>query len=493
MAFQLSVTEIRRRLQAGRNYKQLHAEQKERNQVLTARLKKLAKENHLLQQQVAQRDALIEKLLLRVGDLEKMVFGEKKKGDKDSSSGHSSSGKDNKRSNKKRRPKDSYQRSTPPDNEITATEHHPLAACAHCGEPLSQIEEVIRYVEDIILPQLIEQATKTVAKHVIERGYCQKCGVWSAAKDLRGAVVSLGQNVKLLVVYLTTILDCSFEQVKTLTNDLYGLTLSDGEIVHILREKAQDWQPEYEDLKEQIRAGPGAHLDETIWPIQTYAKHCYAWVMSAVNSRKRIYKLATSRGKDHAVVLLGDASAAFVRITDCYGAYKHLPGLHQICWAHLYRKIRDLLNNDNLPAEKTPHVQIWHDKFQQLYADLRAAVEEPMKPRRRQRQEREFRQRLSELRAPHKHDPKPLADLKVLLTDYDHALFICLKFEGIPCDNNRAERDIRIVVKKRRKCFGSKTEAGAHALEILLSVAWSTWYEHRGNYFPVLARLTKMT
>lgn len=118
---------------------------------------------------------------------------------------------------------------------------------------------------------------------------------------------------------------------------------------------------------------------------------------------------------------------------------------------------------------------------------------EPLKPRRRARQEKDFRERLEHLRQRDPLDPKPLADLKNLLTEYDHALFTCLRFEGIPCDNNRAERDIRIVVKKRRKCFGSKTEAGAHAFEILLSVAWSTWYEHRGDFFPALARLTTST
>lgn len=446
-----------------------------------------------LEQQVAERDQLIERLTLRIDDLEKMVFGSKKKRNGSSSSQSSSDSGNDQSPDKKRRPSSSYQRPTPPDSDVTGVEHHAITACAHCGGPLSRFEEVLRYVEDIVLPQLLKQLTKTTTKHVIERGYCGTCGVWSAAQDLRGQVVSLGRNVKLLVVYLVTILDCSYEQVKTLTGDLYGLTLSDGEIVHILQETATAWQPEYEGLKETIRAGPGVHLDETTWDIQIFAKHCYAWVMSAVNSPIRIYKLATSRGKDHAQDLLGEVSDTFVRITDCYVAYKNLPGLHQICWAHLYRKIRDLLTNDNLPIAKTPHVQAWHDEFKALYADLRAAVDEPRKPRRRQRQEREFRERLAELRRPHPLDPKPLADLKVLLTDYDHALFTCLGFDGIPCDNNRAERDIRLVVKKRRKCFGSKTEAGAHAFEILLSVAWSTWYQHRGSFFPALAQLTKTT
>lgn len=493
MAFSLSKTTIRQRLVEWRNYKRLHVKHKERNQQLERQIKELKKANRQLRVQLAERDAFIEKLLLRVGDLEKMVFGEKQDNDRDSSSGSSSSGHGKGKKGKKRRPKDSFQRSIPSADEITAEEHHSLDACKHCGGPLTRIETVIRYVEDIILPQLLKQATKTAAKHIIERGYCRACGVWSAARDLRGQAVSLGQNVKLLVSYLITILDCSYEQVKTLTWDLYSLTLSDGEIVHILQEKAIAWQPEYEAIKEEIRAGPGAHQDETTWPIQAFAKHCYAWVLSAVNSPARIYLLATSRGKDHAIDLLGEVKDTFVRITDCYAVYKYLPGRHQICWAHLYRKVRDLKDNRRLPKKKQPQVTAWHDEFQQLYADLRAALDVPYHQTRRNRQEQRFRQRIQRLRVPHALDPKPLADLKNLLQEYDHALFTCLKFDGIPCDNNRAERDLRSLVIKRKKSFGSRTEQGAHALEILLSVAWTTWHRHRGNVLPELAKLSRTT
>ena len=490
MTLNLSEKEIRQRLSRLTNLERLYAEQKERNQKLKHELREL---KIRYKEDIAERDALIEKLLLRVGDLEKMIFGEQKNQDKPSSAGQSSSNNTGQNKDQQPRSRDSYQRSQPKDEDITATEHHSITACHRCDGPLSRLEEAVRYVEDIILPRLLGKLTKTVTKHVIERGYCSKCGTWSAANDLRGQPVSLGQNVKLLVVYLTTILDCSYAQVKTLIYDLYGLTLSDGEIVHILKETATDWQPEYEDIKEEIRAGPGSHLDETTWPIQAFAKHCYAWVLSAVNSPARIYHLATSRGKDHAVALLGDVNAAFVRITDCYAAYKHLPGLHQICWAHLYRKIRDLKDNSKLPKRKRPHVEAWYDEFKQLYSDLRAALAEPFNSRQRERQTKQFRQRIDQLRAAHALDPKPLADLKNLLAEYDHALFVCLQFENIPCDNNRAERDLRPLVIKRKKSFGSRTESGAHAMEILLSVAWTTWHKHRGNFLPELVKLTNVT
>lgn len=488
MAFRLSAAEIRYRFVEWRNLKRLHAVQKERIRLLEKANREL---QHLLKETTTDLTTKLETALLRIADLEKMVFGSKRNRDSGSGPNQKSYAGTDAEAEKKKRPNSSYQRPTPDDEEVTKTEHHSVATCKHCGGELSRFEEVVRYVEDIILPQLLHQATKVVTRHLIERGYCVTCGNWTAALPLRGQLVSLGRNIKLLVCYLVTILDCSYEQVKILTGDLYGLALSDGEIVKILQETAQTWLPEYEALKAQIRAGPGAHVDETTWPIQVFAKHCYAWVMSAVNGTARIYKLATSRGKDHADELLAGAADTFVRITDCYGAYKNMPGLHQICWAHLYRKIRDLLHNDNLPVEKKPPVQAWYDEFKAVYADLRTYVAEPFKLQRRQRQERVLRQRIAVLRQPHPRDPKPLADLKVLLLEYDHALFTCLKFPGIPCDNNRAERDLRPLVIKRKKSFGSRTEAGAHALGILLSVAWSTWHANRGSFLPALASMAE--
>ena len=73
-----------------------------------------------------------------------------------------------------------------------------------------------------------------------------------------------------------------------------------------------------------------------------------------------------------------------------------------------------------------------------------------------------------------------------------HALFTCLTHEGIPADNNKAERHLRKLVIKRKKSFGSKTITGAHNLAILMSVAWSTWYRNRTNFFPAMLELSHL-
>jgi len=118
MAFNLSEQKIRQRLIEWRNLKHLHAEQKRRNQKLERELREL---KIRYEQDIAQRDQLIEKLMLRMGDLEKMVFGDKQNRGNGSANNQSSSGN---RKKKKRHPKHSYQRSVPANAEVTKEKHH---------------------------------------------------------------------------------------------------------------------------------------------------------------------------------------------------------------------------------------------------------------------------------------------------------------------------------------------------------------------------------
>lgn len=178
-----------------------------------------------------------------------------------------------------------------------------------------------------------------------------------------------------------------------------------------------------------------------------------------------------------------------MRIPDGYGGYKHLPGLHQECWAHLYRIIRDLAQVSTLPEDKRAHVQLWLNQFKSLYATLRRYLKEPFDQAKGATRAKELTSQARRLCQPDNRDPKKLANLKAFMLDYEQALFTCLVVPGVPADNNKAERVIRKLVLKRKKSFGCKTNRGAKALEVLMSVCWSTWYRERGNFFPAMQAL----
>ncbi|HEY1644904.1 MAG TPA: IS66 family transposase, partial [Candidatus Saccharimonadales bacterium] len=455
MAKKLSEAEIDKRLVRLTNLERLHVQDQRTKAGLRARIKQLESERA---EDKAYFQSIIETQAAQIAELQTMVFGRKNRfrsGGKRPPTG---------------KPRDaaSYRRPTPPENEITAEEHHAVAACNHCGGPLVDKETYTRYVEDIILAALDNLAKcKTATKHTIERGYCIPCGKYSSALDLRGQDVSLGPVVRSYICYLVTLMDHSYAQVSRALWDIYHLKVSEGEITAILDDRRRELLPEYEKLKDSIRASPAVHMDESRWRIQS--EHSgYAW-SSSTTSTDVVFKLADSRGMGNAEELLG-ADFKGIGITDRYRGYKFLFCLHQICWAHLQRTAKDLTHLSCLTKTKQKHVTTFYQKLAVIYATIRKYQAEPFDAATRNKQAKDLLKQVTTLCQPHDRGPKKLQDLKAGILEYGDCLFVCLTVDGIPADNNRAERDIRQLVMKRRKSLGSKTPKGARTMEVLLSV-----------------------
>ncbi len=491
MAFRASEQEIQRQLQEGRNYKRLYRQLKSRFDALAAEHKECPK-------RIAALQAKLDTQAIQIAELQNLVFG------------------------KRRRPPTgrtvpalplpvalprdaaSYRRVVPNPEAVTATEHCLVAACRHCGSKLSDLTEHVRYVEDIPLPELTpDYHPHLVTKYVITRGVCTACGRTTAGRELGGAEVSLGSNVRLLVVDLIARMGLSYSQVSQLLLGLYGLAVTDGEIVSIMQSTHLAWLPAYNQLKADIRAAPIDQVDETPWPIQELQGSGYAWDLADATSEAVCFALEDSRGARHAQELLGqntDQPFAGVRISDDYGPYRNaqLPGSQQLCWAHLYRNIRDVRYNDNLPAAQLPYVAEWYSGFAAIYDQLRQYLATPYDKPRRQAAASSLWSQLRQLirtKPTAAGEPAKLTRLKAqLIRAGKDRLFVCLPADT-PCDNNRAERDLRQLVLKRKRSFGGKTQKGAKALATVLSLCTTTWRRSTKNksnptgYFASLAAI----
>ncbi len=486
----LTDTEIAARMVELRNLRQLHAHDREQIATLKARVRVLEQEKA---NDRAYFESLIQKQAIQIAELQTMVFGRKKRPPMGGTPIGSPA--------KQPRSPDSYRRLLPPASAVTAEVAVPLPAVCACGGSFDAAKTAmhIRYEEDIPLPELTPgYQAKLVTKYAIERGVCLACGkaATGGQVNLGGQAVTLGPNVRLLVAHLVSVLGMSYAQVKNLLLSLYGLTVSGGEIAAILQSKHQEWLAAYHQLKADIRAAPVVHADETPWPIQQEGGG-YAWVLADASNPRVCYDLTTSRGAPHAQALFGqntDQPFAGIRVSDDYGPYRNpeLPGTQQLCWTHLYRTIRDLRYNANLPEEQLPHVKNWYAGFAGIYQDLRQYLGEPYDEVVRAAQTTELWQRVQALAkqpAPKSGEPDKLTRLKAqLLRAGKDRLFVCLA-KNTPCDNNRAERDLRQLVLKRKRSFGSQTEKGAKALATILSVCTTAWRIQPQGYFRQLAGL----
>lgn len=477
----LSDEQIKQKLIEGRNYKRLYYELKDKFDDLKAENKQLKQE---LRDQRHYFETIVETQAAQIAELQTMVFGRKPKG------GLKTTAKPV--VPKQSRTSNSYRRPLPPAHAITDEKQHEIHDCHRCGHTLTDKDEATRYEEDIVLAALDRQIDhKRVTKHIIERGWCSRCGQYSSAKDLRGQVVTIGPAVRSLIVYLIVQSDQTYSQVVDLLWQLYRFKITSGEVAHILAQRRADYLPVYEQLKTSIRAGP-AHLDETSWGIQSEQGSGYAHVMVSAVTDDVVFILGDSRGKGNSQKLVGNNYQG-VGITDRYGSYKDLFVLHQICWAHLHRTARDITHLDCLGKTKLTHVTKFYDQLAGVYADIRQYQAEPFEETKRQEQANKLLEQTNQLCQPSPLDPKKLADLKAGILDYQDCLFLCLTMDGIPADNNKAERALRKLVIKRKKSFGAKTMKGARTMEVLLSVCQSLYNRDKDNFLPALHGLATVS
>ncbi len=242
----------------------------------------------------------------------------------------------------------------------------------------------------------------------------------------------------------------------------------------IMEKEGEGMRPEYERLKTRIRGEPSVHLDETGWDLlKGYEYRRYAWTMTGGGSAESAFALGKTRGKGNADDLLGDSES--VVVSDDYGAYRKLSQPHQLCCAHILRKLRDLAASTEIKDETHDHCVRAYRMFSSIYADIEtartssdpsAAYDTLLK-------------RLKTFSALHASDPSKLVRIKNQVGERTANYLTCLQYPGVASDNNAAERSLRHLVLKRKVSLGSFSEKTAETLAILLSVLLS--YKQRGE------------
>lgn len=477
MALKLSANVIRKRLVEWRNYKRLYPE-------LRRKYEELKEENAQLRRELArerrERQETVEALTLQIEELRQMVFG-RKRGDDDNSAPPPGGREAHIRPERKPRPPASYRRSPPKDEEVTQESFHGIEQCPDCGTPLTHLREIVRYLEDIVLPLPDGNPLKTVERLRIETGFCPRCRRWRSALPIARHVSSLGENVRRRIVYCLAILGMTFGKVRCDLQDTFGIVVSDGEIAHVLTTEAAKLLPEYHAIDVRIRGSPCKHLDETGWPVQREGEGQWGWVKTAADSPATIFRLGRSRGKGNAKAL-HDAPGQRT-VTDDYGAYDQLGEDQALCWAHPLRKFRNLAGSAALSGRKQQLCREFHERFRALMTDVRSIVESPYDRVARGREAGRFQGEIAALCATHPHDPPKLATLKATFLAKAERYLPCVREPGVPMTNNKAERSLRPLVLKRKVSFGSKTQKGADVLSILLSVCFTLWWGRPSNFY----------
>jgi transposase len=285
--------------------------------------------------------------------------------------------------------------------------------------------------------------------------------------DALGCCASqIGPEAQAAAVMLNKELGLSQGKISRFFQAVFGIKLTRGGSCQIMLRAAERCQGNYQAIVQRVQESRWIVPDETGWRIGGWG----AWLHAAVSQEAVAYLIAPQRGIEASARLIGEDYAGKL-IHDGWASYDRFwRAIHQTCIAHLLRRCHELLEHATRGAVVFPR-------------KVKAMLQESLETRDRrdarkitaqaaQAKADDLQKQMTKLAMPVKTNAANERLSRHLLRHTDH-LFTFLRHRGIDATNWRAEQAIRPAVVNRKVWGGNRTETGAAAQAILMSVLFT--------------------
>ena len=236
------------------------------------------------------------------------------------------------------------------DDPDAVVEHRP-DRCSCCGGDLhgELSTEVVSVSERIDLPAVMP----VVTQHRRLAVHCPTCGARVVAlvpEAARGT--PFGPRLHAVATYLKTFQALSYERLQAALSDLFGLTLSQGGLMNLLRRAQGCFRPGREIAVSALRRAAVVASDET--GVRIEGSNAFQWVFHAADAV--VHTASPTRG---AIVVreMMDGHRPAVWISDRYTAQQGHAAEHQTCLAHLARDVAYFVEVSDDPVPW--RLQLW--------------------------------------------------------------------------------------------------------------------------------------
>jgi hypothetical protein len=358
---------------------------------------------------------------------------------------------------------------------------HAVDHCRHCGCTLGG-GSVKRSRQVLHIPL----APVEVIEHRFIERRCPLCNAREVpgAEVLHGEVIGQHRVSAQTMAYIATWRQegrVPFETIQAMLETFHHLHLSIGELVNICHAVAQRGQALVETIKAQLRASPVVQADETSW--RQDGRNGYFWFFG--NDHLCYFIRRASRSSQVPLGVLGEDFGGTL-VSDFYGGYNPLLGVHQRCWAHLLRAIHDLKLLH--PTDEALHA--WATLVHQIYLEATqyAQKHRDQRPAQRVAAQHRYERRLMACCAPYLAAEVPQRVLCRRVERFLPELFTFVGDPRVPPDNNAAERAIRPLAVARKISGGTRSPKGSDTKGILASL-FGTWQRQGLNPFTACLQM----
>ena len=346
----------------------------------------------------------------------------------------------------------SRQRVTPDE-----TVEYLVLNCKECGVDLSQQSQWLVGRRQVIdLP---------VMRPIVSEGRCYrvtcphcKCQQTSSYGERYEKGRMFGQNLEQVVLYLHYAHPLSYGRVQRILSDLYGLEISRGALVNVVKRAKGHLKRGADVIHRQLKQSPVIGSDETTARVD--GVKYWQWVFQT--PELAYYVIRASRSAQVMRDVMGEEQPE-VWVSDVLSSQMcHPANDYQICLAH---QVRDL------QYEIDTHHCAWAQQVQTLFYDAmklhrqRGDLESDAFDCQRQ----DYETRLDQILDidPHYVDSERL---RARFVKHRDALLLFLHRHDVPPTNNSSEQALRNSVIYRKVTGGFRSEWAPHLYANLISI-----------------------
>ena len=346
-----------------------------------------------------------------------------------------------------------FRLSPEPDKEKTLKLHK----CPHCKTRL--VGQVQEWRDRIVTDVLLRLKAKNT-KYIIPRKYCPRCKKL-VEPEVPNALphARLGLNLMLLVMYLKLGLRLPCEKICDFLSTAYGVQISEGGIVVVLKQLVKAFGPYYALLESAVKLARVKHTDSTSWRVS--GRNYFAGVFIAAGTV--LYKVRQRNNHKVGLSLFGKGQKGKVLCVDRHSAFRTLAEkagfVLQLCWAHILRDSKDLAENFGAEGRYV------HIKLKEIYA-----LAKGLNHNGNAEQVEQLQGMVFELTRRHYRHITMRRFVNALCYRDVENLFRFVTDPEIASTNNVSERELRHLVLMRKVSNGSRSQRGAAATAILTSV-----------------------
>lgn len=352
-----------------------------------------------------------------------------------------------------------------------------------CGAGIVYERTTPQFQEDIV--------RKTIVRRFdVEIGQCACCGrrvqgrhPLQTSDALGAAQVQVGPEALSLTAVLNKEMGISHERAARVLNLGYGLQVSRSGLCRAMLRVGVKAEPTYEQIRMVVRRSYVNWMDETSWRVGGVLR----WLWVCLSADVTFYEILPGRGFEQAAAILGEDWEGWLHHDGWSPYYKFQNAYHQSCLNHFRTRCEDLVEKVSPAAARFPAqvLEVLHKALALRDRYAREQISDHGLAVATGRIEASMDSLLSKTYRADTN--RRLA--KHLLHEQPW-LFTFLHCPGIDATNNAGEREIRPAVVMRKTWGGNRTEAGANAQSILMSVL-RTGHRQGKDSFDLIATLLR--